>query len=87
MCLCVCTQLEPKPQQAMSSGTLFEGFFRAVMLKLRRIYRRPWPSVVQAEPKKYLGLFTLPGIQGFQLPEPLNFEENYKSAIEGAPYC
>jgi len=49
----------------MSSGTLFEGFFGAVMLKWRRIYRRPWASVVQAEPKKYLGLFTLPGIQGF----------------------
>jgi hypothetical protein len=49
-------------------------------------------SVVQAEPKKYLRLFTLPGIKGFHnggkptvaqrhptpqmLPEPLNFEEN-----------
>jgi hypothetical protein len=38
----------------MSFGTFFEGFFKVVMLKWRRIYKRAKAySVVQAELKKY----------------------------------
>jgi hypothetical protein len=61
----VCTRLEPKPQQAMSSGTFVWRVLQSSHVEMEKDLQKALASVVQAELNKYLGLFTLPGIEGF----------------------